>query len=101
MKIRTNNVPRHAILGFDLSPEERAEFDYLSEEELGERSFARYKGQLYDLGDFITTTPGPWNMGLPPGFLKWDGYADESAFFGTLIRYTDDFESVVFGQYFT
>lgn len=109
LTIHTNNVPRDVIHAWELTPEERAEFDYLSWEaiERGEdsREFVRYKGQLLDLGDFVATAPGPWNYGLPEAFGRWDGYASDTYFSALLIRYArdecgrPDWERVVIGWY--
>ena len=30
--------------------------------------FVKFRGVWYDLQDFITTSPGPWNHGLPEEF---------------------------------
>jgi hypothetical protein len=94
MKVHTNNVPREIIYAHELSAEDRAEFDYLDWEaiERGEdtRDFFRYKGELYDLADFMTTAPGPFNYGLPKEFNDWDGYQSDSFFSGILVRYARD-----------
>jgi len=99
IKIHTNNVPRLVLCGYELTTSDRAEFDYLNDEEISERSFARYRGTIYDIGDFVTTSPGPWNFGLSSEFEGWDGYQSDSFFSGVLVRYVDDYESVVMGWY--
>lgn len=86
MKIRTNYHRRDVVYGFELTPQERAEFDYLSEDELSERQFVRYGGNVYDLGDFERTN----FHGAPPEFLRWDGYQSDSFFSGILVRYVDE-----------
>jgi len=97
--IHTNNVPRPVLYGYELTVAERAELDYLSDEEISERNFARYRGNIHDIGDFVTTSPGPWNFGLPSEFEGWDGYQSDSFFSGILVRYVDDNEAVVMGWY--
>ena len=59
----------------------------------------------YDLEDFITTSPGPWNHGLPEEFKEWDGYASDSFFSGVLLKYARDddrmdFDQVVMATYY-
>ncbi len=101
--IRTNNVPRDIIEGYELSAGERAEFDYIDWQavEAGEASpqFFRYRGELYDLAEFSynSTLPGPMDNPL----ARWGGYRSDSFFSGLVIRYCDDFERVVVGLYLT
>jgi hypothetical protein len=95
--VTTNNVPRDVIEAYQLSAKERDEFDYIDwpavDRGEGSASFFRYKGELLDLGEFMV-----WD-GVGHPFPKWDGYRSDSFFSGLLIRYTEDFESVVVGQY--
>lgn len=94
--IKTNNVPRDIIHGFELTKTEASEFDYYNDEELTEQSFFRYKGMVYDLGEFIVFQ----------GFMSdeqktvtsgWDGYCSDSYFSATVVKYVNDYESVVVG----
>ncbi len=116
MTIRTNNVPRDVIDAWELSPAERAEFDYLDWEaiERGEdsASFFRYRGELYDLGQFSRIIPAGSLRHHPmecdnPDFAGWDGYASDSFFSGLLIRWAKDdcgepdVERVIVGTYFS
>lgn len=100
MKIKTNNVPRHLVYVYELTEKEVADFDYLSPEELNEREFVRYKGRVYDLGEFMridkTVAPHPQRE----GWEGWHGYSSDSFFSGVLVRFSDDGESVVMGTYF-
>jgi|SRR5690554_1535699 len=99
MEIVTNNVPRHVIYGYELSDEERMDFDYLSEDELIWRSFFKYKGEIYDLGEFMRVTD---TMTLHNDPLKqWHGYMADSYFHGILVRYTESMEEIVVGQFFS
>lgn len=108
MQIRTNNVPRPVIDGFNLTADEQAKFDYIDWDavERGEESpeFFRYKGELYDLGEF-TNTRGLRDGGLSP-LRKWDGYQEDSFFSGIVIRYVaeegmiGDFDRIIVGTYF-
>lgn len=94
MDIITNHQPRHTLDAGELEPTERAEFDYLdwTAIEAGEESalFFRYRGQLYDIGEFQRTDlPG------------WDGIATDTFFSGTVIRLVDDGESVIVGRIYS
>lgn len=98
MEIRTNNIPREIINGWELSDEERKEFDYLDWEKVldGEDStqFFRFKGQLYDISQFSFCRP-------IAEFKEWDGYFSESAFSGVLVKYVNEGDQVVIAQYFS
>jgi hypothetical protein len=80
MTIITNNVPRETIYGFELTEKEKEEFDYYSPDELNDATFFRYKGRLYDLGEFM-------RFDSPTLFKGWDGYSSDSFFSGVLVRY--------------
>lgn len=85
MQLRTNNVPRRIIDGTELTPVERKEFDYLTDEELAGRDFVRYRGVVYDLCDFETS--------YIPG---WLGQQTDSYFSAVVFRLVNA-ESVVMG----
>lgn len=94
-KIITNSVPRDIIHDHELTAAEREEFDYLNwpaiDDGRDSASFFRYRGQLYYLGNFMRTGGG---------FPGWDGYAGDSFFSGTLVRYADDNERVIVASYY-
>lgn len=96
LKVITNNVPRDIVEGYELTPEERKEFDYVDfaaiEAGNDSASFFRYQGRVYDLGEFMTTSGVEF-----PG--RWDGYQSDSYFSGILVRYVDEFERVIVGRY--
>lgn len=99
MNVITNNVPRDIIEGYELSEKERAEFDYLNWDDIDKgndsASFFRYKGQLYDLGDFAdgTSIPG------------WDSAQSDTFFSGICIRMIWDTDSseyrILVGRYYS
>lgn len=101
IRIVTNHHPRPTLQAWDLTPAERAEFDYLDWEAIdnGEDSaeFFRYRGTLYDLGEFMTTS------GLPEfnPLRKWHGYLSDSFFSGIVVRYLDpsDPDEIVVGLF--
>lgn len=88
MEIACNNKPRRFIYGYELSENERKEFDYLNHEELDSREFVRYKGHLYDTGEFMRVTSTVANCHRE-GWEKFDGYFSDSFFSGVLIKYID------------
>lgn len=91
-RITTNNVPRDTLDSWELTPAERAEFDYLGWTALDDgsdsRTFVRYRGELIDLSD----------VPLAPDALRalgWDGFASDSYFSGVAVRYVEDAERVI------
>jgi hypothetical protein len=94
VKITTNNVPRPIIDGWDLTPEEREEFDFIDwaavEAGNDNPAFFRYRGELYYLGDFMR-----WDGCGNEELLKWDGYNSDSYSTGLLVRYVGDYRVVV------
>lgn len=97
--IRTNFHHRDVIDAWSLTPAERKEFDYLDwsgiEEGTASASFFRYRGQLYDIGEFTTDYGITRGTGLPDYLARWDAYMSESFFSALAIRYVDDFEGIV------
>ena len=111
MRIRTNHQPRPILHPWELSPKELQDFDYQlgglppTEENWSNSGarFFRYKGQLYDLGEFVGIVP---QGGQGGGFAHydhtgslagWDGIATDSYFSATIIKLTDDGEGVIVG----
>jgi len=111
LTIVTNNVPREVLYGYELSAEERAEFDYIDwvaveagTGDIGE--FVRYKGTLYDLGDVMSTRE-ILASGEAGELRRWDGYVSDSYFSGVLFRWPRegldgiDSEHVICGRYYS
>src|SRR5690606_28676698 len=106
--VRTNHVPRDIIDAWELNEQEREEFDYLDWPaiERGETSasFVRYRGTLYDLGEFMSTHT--YGLGHAGGFAEthdlqwWDGYLSETFFSAIVVKYVDD-GRVIVGQVMT
>lgn len=101
IEVTTNHVPRDVVEAYELTADERAEFDYLDWEKIerGEdsASFFRYKGQVYDLGEFER-----WDSIQSPERANggWDGFSADTYFSGILVRYVEDFERVIVARYF-
>lgn len=93
MKIITNNKPRHLKCGFELPEKVRADFDYLSDEDYASNDFVFYKGDYYDLNEFMLVKNNPKLKG-------WHGYRSDSFFSGILVKIIDS-DTVILGQYFS
>ncbi len=105
--ITTNYHHRTILGGWDLTPAERAEFEYVnwSAVERGEDSvsFLRYRGQVYDLND---TEPGPDRSGMPGELKDWGAYVSDTFFSGIVFRWVQDPDDygewyVIAGRYYT
>lgn len=83
------------VYGWDLSPEELEEFDWLGQS-AGGSAFFRYNGAVYHLSEFVRIVPqgatgGPFAHYDHTGALKgWDGIATDSYFSGVVVKYIDD-----------
>lgn len=98
--IVTNNQPRSIIYWYELSAEEKKEFDYLEDNDDNQSSFFRYKGCLYDLGEFMPISKGV-SVDTVDHFKGWHGVQSDSFFSGILYKYTDDYDYVIVGRYYS
>jgi hypothetical protein len=97
LTIKTNSRARDILYWHDLTPREQAEFDYLdSEDRQDQASFFRYRGNVYDLGEFMHAPAGMFGKDK-----KWHGYVSDSFFSGVLVRYVDDNEAIIAAMYFS
>lgn len=102
LTIITNHQPRDVIEAYELTEEERNEFDYIKWDKIEEgedsATFFRYKGELYDLGEFETTS-----RMIGHKFAKWDGYKSETFFSGILVKraFRDGYDWVIVGRYYS
>ena len=85
IKIISNYVPRPILYGYELSPQERTEFDYYTDDEIEEQTFFRYKGNVYDLSEFLNSF-----YQSNPFKPYWDSYMSDSFFSGILIHFVID-----------
>lgn len=103
MKIKTNNIPRPVVYGYELTEKEREDFDY--PDDIDTAQFFRFKGQVYGIGEFSRIIPQGSKRCHPtesdnPDFAGWHGYASDSFFSGVLIKWADDnFETLIVGVY--
>lgn len=107
IKIVTDGKPRELKCFMDLTERERADFDYINDDDFYSQRFVKYKGCWYDVDDTQRISGWPksnvFDFAVNPGhpFAKWDCITSESFFSGVLFRYTNDFESVICGRYCT
>jgi hypothetical protein len=101
IRVITNSIPRPVIDASELTYDERDEFNYICwpciEEGKDSASFFRYKGQLYDLGEFTADIGILKGSSLPDYLSNWDGYMSEHAFSAIVIRMSGD-DSVIVGR---
>lgn len=97
--IITNNVPRDVLFGYDLTDNERASFNYYDADEIGAQEFFRYRGEVYDLGEFMPADLAPFPVASYNSPLSdWDGYLGDSFFSGVVVKYAEDCERVIVGR---
>ena len=89
MQITTNNVPRNLIYGYELPEYVKKDFDYL--ENINDSEFFQYRGQYYDIGEFMTCA----NI---EQFIGWHAYSSDSFFSGILIKFVSS-GSIIVGRY--
>jgi len=94
IEVKTNSAERRTLDGFELTERERAEFDYLDEQEFAEPRFVRYKGIVYDLYDFPMAPK-------QTGFQRWAIAIADTFFSGIVARFPYmDSQTVVIGTYY-
>jgi hypothetical protein len=82
----TNNKPREVLTWNDLTAKEQVEFDYIdTEDKQAGSSFVRYRGWVYDLGQFLAANGEEWD-----GHNGGDGYF--SAVYMRYLRDGDDMD---------
>jgi hypothetical protein len=87
MKITTNNHYRDLLTEYDLTSKELESFDYLED---GEGSFIRYRGRVWELGEFTRTE-----------IEDWDGISSDTYFSGAVIKLSEDGETVKVGYVYS
>lgn len=96
VRVTTNNVPRDIVDAYELTAAEREDFDYLDWDAIDEgndsASFIRFKGQLYDLGEFMRPNyPGESDLS------GWHGVRTDSYFSALVVKLVGD-DQVVIGR---
>jgi hypothetical protein len=101
MNIRTNNVPRELKLVSDFSASDqdkiRKQYDWMEPDDLEYNyGFFKYRGCFYHLQDFMRASSD-----AAGDLAGWDGYAGDSYFSGTVIKFADECgDRVIVGRYF-
>ena len=91
LTIRTNNKPRPIIYWHELTEEQRKEFDFTSADGC---SYVKYKSCIHCISEFMRVD------GDSP--LKgWHGYESNSFFSGTLVKFCEDTDYVIMGEYYS
>ena len=100
LTIKTNNVPRWTFQFCQLDANEQQTvkdlYGYLTQEELEEQSFFKYRGDWYSLSDFLELDKND------TVFEGWDGHHSDSYFSGVLIKVIEGFMGdydVIVGRY--
>lgn len=98
LTIVTNNHYYPILYWYELTPAEQKDFDYLDDESSQESAlFFRYRGQMYDLGEFMRTR----DFGKDSPLSKWYGYMSDSYFSGVLINFSEDNDFVQVARYYS
>jgi hypothetical protein len=69
------------------------QFSHLSEDESFDGFFC-YRGNWYHTSDFMSVT-------AIEALKGWQGYTNDSYFSGVVVKFSDDFEQVKTGTYFS
>lgn len=92
MIVITNNKPRNFISWHDLTKKEKGQFDYMTNPE--ESEFFRYRGTVYELGEFMHTSADFQELG-------WHGIATHSYFSGVIVKLLPDCDELIVGRYYS
>lgn len=105
----TNNIPRQLQSLLDLPEKQRADFDYLSEDDAYSARFVQYRGEWYDAFDTQRIEldngrahPMGWAHYCHPGepMARFDSVITDTYFSGILFRFTDD-ELVIVARFYS
>lgn len=100
--IITNNKPRNVVYGYELPHYFKGkklqsvlnDLDYYTEDALQDAMLFIYKGNVYDIGEFMRVKD-------IQDFNGWHGYKSDSFFSGMLIKLDDNGEFVTVARYLT
>ena len=97
MKIITNYHWHNFLCGYELTPVEQADFDYV--DDIDSHDFIRYRGAIVDPSEFMVTPNNEPARQELNQLAEWQGYQPDSFFSGLVIRYSDDCEQYQIGTY--
>ena len=96
MQIKTNNQPRPLLSFYELTKVQQSEVtDDVGEDNCEEWKGFVFKGQLYNLDDFMRFSDESEERKM-----GWDGSMAQSAFHAVIVKLDIDLESVIVGQVF-
>jgi len=83
IKIITNNRQRPLVYGYELTENEKSDFDYM--EDLEHEVFVRYQGMTFAISEFMQLSDGS-----EEAKQGWHGVYGMNAFCGVLVKLVDD-----------
>ena len=100
--VNTNHQPRDLFAASELTPAALAThgLDYIEGDDMFTPRLFRYKGHIYDVSEFMAFR-SPWADPSNPLAKDWDGIQSDSFFSAIVIKYANDYESVIVGTYFS
>lgn len=96
IRIKTNRQWRQFLYGYELTEKQAADFDYIDSEDFPTHNFIKYKGMIYDYGEFMTCSTLPRDNPL----TDWHGHHSDSFFSGVVIRTSSDGEMYQIGTFY-
>lgn len=113
VKVTTNHVPRDILYTYELHhyginiEELRKEYNWIDPEEWETSEWVIYKGEVYNLQDFMAVDNPFYNPNPPEWLKEWDGYMSQGFIGGLVIKYPRmdynpeeiDDERVIVGYY--
>jgi len=98
LTIKTNYRYRDLLCFEDLPEKVKSDFDYFKKDDGSSPRFVKYRGVYYDTFEHeCVYKDSPFSSHK----VKWQGYASDTYFSGTLIKYDKDYERVMVGRYFS
>jgi hypothetical protein len=97
--IKSDKKWRNLLYGYDLPKKWRKEFDYLTDEEFEIHDFAKYRGWVYDVHEFMRIPQG--TGGGFPELAAWDGYMSDTYSSGVVIKLSSDGEQYKIGRFYS
>ena len=104
-QIRTNHHWREPVCFHDLPENERADFDYIEDDDRYSPRLFCYRGTWHDVGEFFRIAPmsngDPHALRPAEGdpLCEWHGYQSDSFSSGVIVRCSDDGEKIQVGRY--
>jgi hypothetical protein len=87
MKVITNYQYRNMVYGYELTPKERQDFDYIDADDFDSHDFFRYMGQIYDV-----------NEAERSNVAGWDGQFTDTFFSAILIKLDPEGDRIMVGR---